>query len=406
MKVFTVGGFVRDHLLGIPASDKDFVVVGATPEQMIELGYTPVGKDFPVFLHPESKDEYALARTERKSGNGYSGFICYSSPDVTLEQDLSRRDLTINAMAMSESGYVIDPYGGRTDMYSKVLRHVGVSFKEDPLRVLRLARFAARYSDFTIDPTTIALCKELVASGELNYLVPERVWKELSRGMMESKPSRMFEVLHTVGALSKLLPEVDKLIGIPQPVMHHPEGDVWNHVMMALDLAAKEKASLEVRFSILMHDLGKGVTAPSEYPKHHGHEDSGVPLVDIVCDRFKVPATCRELAILSAGNHGVIHSAMSLKASTIVSLFKNVDVYRKPARFFELLDVCSLDARGRKDREANEYPPKDYLLIAFNAVKTVNPGEIAIKCSNKQMIPARIHEARVSAVKKILKNFK
>lgn len=403
MKIFKVGGVVRDYLLSIPAKDTDFVVVGSTPEQMIELGFTPVGSDFPVFLHPVTKDEYALARTERKNGKGYTGFICYSAPDVTLEQDLSRRDLTINAMAMSESGYIIDPYGGRKDLFSKVLRHVGPSFKEDPLRILRLARFAARYSDFTVDPTTISLCKELVASGELDYLVAERVWKEISRGLMEKKPSRMFEVLHTVGALSKLLPEVDKLIGIPQPIMHHPEGDVWNHVMMALDLAAKENASLEVRFAILMHDLGKGVTEPSEYPKHHGHEESGVPLVKMVCDRVKVPSTCRELAIISTSNHGVIHSAMNLKASTIVSLFKKVDVYRKQDRFFELLDVCSFDARGRKDRESDAYPQNDYLLTAFNAVKTVDSGEIAIKCSNKQMIPARIHEARVSAVKKAIK---
>lgn len=403
MEIFAVGGFVRDHFLGIPASDKDYVVVGSTPEEMISSGFTPVGNDFPVFLHPTTKEEYALARTERKNGKGYAGFICYASPEVTLEQDLGRRDLTINAMAMSDTGMLIDPYNGIVDLKNKVLRHVGESFKEDPLRILRLARFAARYSDFTIDSATIDFCKDMVAAGEVDHLVPERVWKELSKGLMENAPSKMFEVLYTVGALQKLIPELANLKGIEQPIMHHPEGDVWTHVMMVVDLSAKEKESLGVRFASLVHDLGKGITPANEWPRHLGHEEAGVPLIENVCKRFKISSDVKDLAVISSEMHLKIHNAYTLNAKTIVNVLKSVDAFRRPSRFVDMLSVCEFDARGRKGKESFTYTQKEFFIKAFEATKTVKEGEIARECTDTNLIRARIHEARVSAVKKFVK---
>jgi tRNA nucleotidyltransferase (CCA-adding enzyme) len=403
MKTFIVGGAVRDILLGRKPKDYDYVVVGSTPEEMLALGYAPVGKDFPVFLHPETKAEYALARTERKTGHGYKGFAVHTSPDVTLEEDLGRRDLTINAMAVDDTDHIVDPYDGQEDVRNRLLRHVRAeAFIEDPVRVLRLARFAARYTDFTVAPETLALCRSMVAAGELNHLVAERVWQEFEKGLMEPQPSRMFEVLRACGALAVLLPELDRLAGVPQPAAHHPEVDTFVHVMMVVDLAAERDESLEVRFAVLMHDLGKGVTPAELWPAHPGHDAAGVPLVQAVCKRLKVPSDCRELAVAMSREHTLIHRTSELKATSMIHLFKRVDAFRRPERLDALLRACECDARGRLGLKDREYPQADWLRVAFAAAKSVNGGEIASLCKEKIHIPERLHGERTRKVKAAL----
>lgn len=399
MQIYTVGGAVRDELLGLPVADRDHVVVGATPEQLLELGYRPVGRDFPVFLHPQTHEEYALARTERKSAPGYTGFVVHAAPEVTLEQDLARRDLTINAMARDASGMVIDPYDGRRDLADRVLRHVGPAFVEDPVRILRLARFAARFGDFTVAPETLDLMRTMVAAGEVDALVPERVWQELARGLMEPLPSRMLEVLWSCGALERLLPEVDRLFGVPQPAQHHPEIDTGVHVLLAVDAAARHGFALTVRFAVLLHDLGKGLTETGQWPHHHGHEESGVELARAVCARLKVPTDCRDLALLAAREHSVIHRAGELKPSTVVRLIERCDGLRRPERFVELLDACACDFHGRAGNQAQHYAPRDILLGALGAVRDVDAGAIARQAGDPAQIAARLHEARVAAVR-------
>ncbi len=336
MQIYMVGGAVRDKLLGRPVNDHDWVVVGATPEQMLAQGYLPVGRDFPVFLHPETREEYALARTERKSGRGYRGFVVQSSPDVTLEEDLSRRDLTINSIASStdESGAtrLFDPYRGENDLRARVLRHVTDAFREDPVRILRVARFAARFTDFTVAPETMQLMREMVEHGEVDHLVPERVWQELARGLMEEKPSRMCEVLRDCGALQVLLPEVARLWGVPQRADYHPEVDTGVHLMMVLDMAARLSAPLTVRFACLAHDLGKGTTPADVLPRHIDHETRSAELLKDVAERLRVPVDCRETAEVVAREHGHIHRSADLSSAALVRLLERCDAIRKPLR--------------------------------------------------------------------------
>ncbi len=388
MKTYVVGGAVRDRLLGRPVADRDHVVVGATPDDMIALGYQPVGKDFPVFLHPDTHEEYALARTERKSGHGYKGFVVYAAPDVTLEDDLRRRDLTINAMAEDESGRLIDPHGGQRDLAAKVFRHVGEAFAEDPVRILRVARFAARFADFGVAPETLGLMRQMVENGEVDALVPERVWQEVARGLMEAKPARMFQVLRDCGALARLFPEIDRLFGVPQPPEHHPEVDTGVHVMLVVDWAAAQGFDLPVRFAALTHDLGKGVTPPEYWPKHHGHEAKSVALVRALCERVRAPADCRELAIAVARDHGNVHRALELRPATLLELLERVDALRRPERFEQFVRACECDFRGRPGYEARPYPPADYLRQALAIVQGVDAGAIAVRVE-----PARIRDA-------------
>ncbi len=377
MKTYMVGGAVRDALLGLPVHDHDWVAVGATPEEMVAAGYTPVGKDFPVFLHPQTKEEVALARTERKSGPGYRGFTVHADPGVTLEEDLMRRDLTINAMARDEDGSLIDPYGGERDLRARVLRHVSPAFAEDPVRILRLARFAARFADFTVAPETTALMREMVEAGEVDALVAERVWQELARGLMERTPSRMFEVLRRCGALRKLLPEVDRLWGVPQPEAHHPEVDTGVHLMLVLDMAARLDAPLTVRFACLGHDLGKGTTPADQLPRHIAHEARSVKLVEAVCERLRVPNDCRELAVVVAREHGNVHRSGELNAAAVMRLLDRCDAWRRPQRFRELLLACECDARGRTGLEDQPYPQRERLQRALDAALTVDTAAVS-----------------------------
>ena len=406
MQIYMVGGAVRDKLLGRPVNDHDWVVVGATPEQMLAQGYLPVGRDFPVFLHPETREEYALARTERKSGRGYRGFVVQSSPDVTLEEDLSRRDLTINSIAVStdESGAtrLFDPYHGEKDLHERVLRHVTDAFREDPVRILRVARFAARFTDFTVAPETMQLMREMVEHGEVDHLVPERVWQELARGLMEQKPSRMFEVLRECGALQVLLPEVARLWGVPQRADYHPEVDTGVHLMMVLDMAARLSAPLTVRFACLAHDLGKGTTPADVLPRHIDHETRSAELLKDVAERLRVPVDCRETADVVAREHGHIHRSQDLSAAALVSLLERCDAIRKPERFAEILLACECDARGRLGFEESAYPQRPRLLAALAAVQSVITREIAAQAASKgqsgPQVGALIHQARVEAV--------
>ena len=399
MKTYLVGGAVRDILLGRPVKDQDWVVVGATVEHMLSLGFLPVGQDFPVFLHPQTREEHALARTERKSAPGYKGFTVHAHPSVTLEEDLGRRDLTINAIAADDSDHLVDPYGGQADIEAKVLRHVrSESFVEDPVRVLRLARFAARYADFSVAPETLALCEDMVASGELDHLVPERVWQELAKGLMEQAPSRMVEVLRACGALRVLLPELDRLWGVPQPAAHHPEVDTGVHVMMALDLAAKESCPLEVRFAVLVHDLGKGLTAPEILPAHHGHEEAGVPLVDAVCERLRVPRACRDLAVLVTREHTQVHRCHTLRPGTVVSLLERLDAFRRPARFEQVLLACELDARGRLGLESREYASRPWMQAALARAQSADVAQVVALNKDKRYLAQQIHAARTHAL--------
>jgi tRNA nucleotidyltransferase (CCA-adding enzyme) len=403
MKTYVVGGAVRDELLGLPVQDHDHVVVGATPDEMIARGFTPVGKDFPVFLHPITHEEYALARTERKTAPGYKGFLFHAEPDVTLEEDLVRRDLTINAMARAEDGTISDPFGGREDIQEKIFRHVSAAFAEDPVRILRVARFAARFTDFTVAPETNALMQQMVREGEVDALVPERVWQEIARGLMEAKPSRMFEVLRDCGALARILPELDALWGVPQPEKYHPEIDTGIHVMMAIDYAAQRNYSLPIRFAALMHDLGKGATPPSEWPRHHGHEAHSVELVEQVCKRLKIPNDCRDLARMTAREHGNVGRALELRANTMVTLFERCDAFRKPQRFADMLRASECDHRGRTGFADKPFPQAAYLEQALNTARAVDAGEVAQRYGDQpQRIPEAIHKARVDAVSRVV----
>ena len=463
MQTYLVGGAVRDALLGLPVQDRDWVVVGATPEQMVAHGFLPVGKDFPVFLHPVTHEEYALARTERKTAPGYKGFVVHAAPDVTLEQDLARRDLTINSIAnysirtwanaifdpsntadtpktalqsdkraetqaddgdgddirhgfqpefeldkseLDESeldrGHLIDPHGGQQDLRNKVLRHVTDAFREDPVRILRVARFAARFADFSVAPETMQLMREMVADGEADHLVPERVWQELARGLMAHKPSRMFEVLRECGALERLLPEVNKLWGVPQRAEYHPEIDTGVHLMMVLDMSARLDAPLAVRFACLCHDLGKGSTPADVLPKHIGHEIRSAKLLKDVCQRLRVPTECRELADVVAREHGNIHRSLDFNAAALVRLLERCDAIRKPARLASVLLACECDARGRLGLDDAAYPQRQRLLDALAAAQSVATEPIAAQAIAQgisgEKIGTMVHAARVAAV--------
>ncbi len=401
LKFYCVGGAVRDRLLGLAVQDHDWVVVGGTPEAMTARGFQPVGKDFPVFLHPQTHEEYALARTERKIARGYKGFDVHAAPDVTLEQDLLRRDFTINAMAQDADGNLIDPYGGEADLRAGILRHVSSAFSEDPVRILRAARFVARFG-FAIAPETQDLMRGMVSNGEVDALVAERVWQELARGLMERFPSRFFMTLRECGALTKILPEVDALFGVPQPAQYHPEIDCGVHTMMVVDQAARHNYALEVRFSALTHDLGKGNTPRDILPRHIGHEKRSVDLLRALCERLRVPGECRNLGLLVARYHGDVHRAKELRPDTIVSLFQSCDAWRKPERFRLMLQACASDAHGRTGHEDDAYPQADYLLRALHAAQTVNAGEIAQQCEDHNLIAEKVREARIVAVERAI----
>lgn len=402
MKIYRVGGAVRDALLGLPVRDHDWVVVGATPEALAAAGYLPVGKDFPVFLHPQTREEYALARTERKTAQGYHGFAVHAAPDVTLEEDLARRDLTLNAIAQDADGKLTDPYGGQRDIKARVLRHVTSAFAEDPVRILRVARFAARFTDFSVAPETLQLMRDMVAGGEVDALVPERVWQELARGLMERQPSRMFEVLRSCGALAKLLPEVDRLWGVPQRAEYHPEIDTGVHLMMVLDMAAQLDAPLPVRFACLGHDLGKGTTPVAELPRHIGHEERSARLLKGLCQRLRVPTDCREIADVVAREHGNIHRSGEFNPAALVRLLERCDAFRKPQRFADILLACECDARGRLGLSEQPYPQRQRLLLALTAAQSVPTHEVAAAAEAQgesgAKIGERVHAARVQAV--------
>lgn len=402
LAVYQVGGSVRDQLLGIDSPDRDFVVVGAEPHIMIERGFRAVGRDFPVFLHPETAEEYALARTERKSGHGYHGFVFHAGPEVTLEQDLARRDLTVNAMALDTDGQLIDPYNGRLDLNQRVLRHVSDAFREDPVRILRLARFATRFGDFSISPATLELCLTMVAAGEVEHLVAERVWQEMSRALMHPQPSRFFEVLREVGALAVILPELDALFGVPQPERYHPEIDSGRHTLMVIDQAARLEADLPVRFACLVHDLGKALTPPEHWPSHRGHERSGLEPVAEVCRRLAVPRECRDLALLVCEFHLHAHRALELRPETVVKLFQRLDVFRRPERLDRFLLATQADLRGRLGRENDAYPQGDYLRQAFGVAREVEAAaflERGLKGPKIAAAMAREQAARIAAVR-------
>ncbi len=417
MTTYAVGGAVRDALLGLAVQDRDWVVVGSTPEAMTAQGYVPVGKDFPVFLHPKSREEYALARTERKTARGYKGFAVQAAPDVTLEEDLARRDLTINAMAVPEAlahaapstwtGLIVDPYDGQRDLQAKVLRHVTEAFTEDPVRILRLARFAARFADFSVADETMALMRQMVEGGEVDHLVPERVWQELAKGLMSTKPSRMFEVLRACGALKVLLPELDRLWGVPQRAEYHPEVDTGAHMMLVLDMAAQLNTPLSVRVACLFHDLGKGNTPADVLPRHIGHEGRSVKLLLKVCDRLRVPSDCKELAEVVAREHGNIHRSAELNAEAVMRLLERCDAVRQAERFARVLQACECDARGRLGLADAAYPQAERLMLAQKAALSVETAPIAQAAAQEGLkgpqIGERITQARVQAIRKVLR---
>lgn len=396
--IYCVGGAVRDRLLGLPVNDHDWVVVGTTPEAMEKAGFKPVGKDFPVFLHPKTHEEYALARTERKSGHGYKGFVVHASPDVTLEEDLARRDLTINAMAEDANGTVIDPFRGQDDLQAGILRHVSPAFVEDPVRILRLARFAARFG-FSVASETQALMKQMVDNGEVDHLVPERVWQEFARGLMEKSPSRMLSILRDCGALARLLPEIDRLFGVPQRADYHPEVDTGIHTLMVLDQAARMNLPLAGRWAALLHDLGKAETPADILPRHIGHEHRGLPLVEGLCERLRAPSDCRDLAMMTCREHGLVHTALDLRPDTVLSLFTRCDAWRRPERFALLLHACLADARGRTGFEACDYPQAGYLQRLLEAATAISTADIARSTSDKAAIPEAIRKARIEAIR-------
>lgn len=401
MQFYKVGGAVRDRLLGRPISEVDWVVVGASAEQMLELGYRPVGADFPVFLHPQTGEEYALARTERKSGRGYGGFTFHASPEVTLEEDLIRRDLTVNAMAEDEQGRLIDPYGGQQDLAARLLRHVSPAFAEDPLRVLRVARFAARYAPlgFAVAPETLALMRQLAESGELADLTPERSWKEISRALMEPRPDVFIEVLRDCCALAALLPEVDALFGVPQPEAHHPEIDTGVHVLAVLRQCAEHDQPLSVRWACLLHDVGKGLTPEAEWPRHIAHEHRGLRLIEAINARCKVPRDCAELASLVGEFHTHGHRALELRPSTLLELLQRFDVFRRPQRFAEFVAACEMDARGRQGLEQRDYPQAAYLLGAAEAARQVPVKPLLEKGFKGAELGKALNRERLKAIK-------
>lgn len=401
MKTYLVGGAVRDRLLGLPVTEHDYVVVGATPAEMTALGYKPVGKDFPVFLHPDTKDEYALARTERKTARGYHGFEFHTAPDVTLEDDLRRRDLTINAMAEDEQGNLVDPYHGQRDLTARLLRHVSPAFAEDPVRVLRVARFAARFAPlgFKLADETLALMRELSESGEVDALVAERVWQETVKALQTRTPSVYFLTLRECGALKRIFPELDRLFGVPQPEKWHPEIDTGVHVMMVLDQAARLSDDLGVRFAALTHDLGKGTTPADILPHHYGHEERSVKLVEALSERIRVPRELRELAVIVARHHGLVHKVEELRPDTILKLLESVDAFRRPERFELFLLACEADHRGRTGLEDTPFPQADYLRKAFAAANAVSVQSLNIAGLKGPEIGVRVHEARLAAIK-------
>ncbi|MDE1887457.1 MAG: multifunctional CCA addition/repair protein [Gammaproteobacteria bacterium] len=400
MQIYLVGGAVRDRLLGLPVQERDWVVVGATPDEMLALGYRPVGKDFPVFLHPETHEEYALARTERKTGRGYHGFEFHSAPQVTLEDDLKRRDLTINALAEDAQGKLIDPYGGARDLDARVLRHVSPAFAEDPVRVLRVARFAARFAllGFRLAPETLALMRAMAGNGEVDALIAERVWQETVKALATERPSVFFQTLRECDALARVFPELDRLFGVPQPAEHHPEIDTGVHVMLVLDQAARLSPDPALRFAALVHDLGKGTTPADKLPHHYGHEERGAELVDALCERLRVPREFRELALLAARFHGKVHRAAELRPETALRLLQDSDAFRRPQRFEQLLLACEADARGRSGLEARPYPQAELLRRARAAAAAVSiPGG-----TSGAEIGKRLNQARLLAVRKAL----
>ena len=407
MKTYQVGGSVRDQLLGLLAVDRDYAVVGATVDEMLAAGFQPVGKDFPVFLHPETKEEYALARTERKSGRGYTGFAFQAAPDVTLEEDLLRRDLTINAMAFEADGTLIDPYGGAKDIEAKVLRHVSDAFAEDPLRVLRLARFAARFTEFTVAPETLALCKQLVSDGEVRELVAERVWQEISRGLMEAQPSRMFDVLRACGALAELAPELDRLWGVPQKAQWHPEIDTGIHIMQVIDYAANRGWPLATRFAALTHDLGKGLTPADILPAHHAHEARSVKLVAGLCERWRVPRDCADLATHVAAEHGNLGKLADMRPATVHDVLMRCDVLRRPERFVQMLDACEADKSSRRavglpESAGEPFTARADATAALAAMQSVDAGGVATAMAalgKPERIPAAVRQARIEAIR-------
>ena len=401
MQIYKVGGAVRDSLLGRTVSEEDWVVVGASAEQMLELGYRPVGADFPVFLHPQTGEEYALARTERKSGRGYGGFTFHASPDVTLEQDLIRRDLTVNAMAEDDQGNLIDPYNGQQDLKARILRHVSPAFAEDPLRVLRVARFAARYAPlgFSVAPETLALMRELAESGELAHLTAERSWKEISRALMEPRPDVFVQVLRDCAALAALLPEVDDLFGVPQPQAHHPEIDTGEHVLSVLRQCAEHDQPLNVRWASLLHDVGKGLTPEDQWPRHIAHEQKGLRLIQAINERCKAPRDCAELAMLVGEFHTHGHRALELRPSTLLELLQRFDVFRRPQRFAEFVAACEMDARGRLGLEQREYPQGAYLLGAAEAARQVPVKPLLEKGFKGAELGEALSRARLQALK-------
>lgn len=413
MKVYLVGGAVRDQLLGLPVKDRDWIVVGTAPATLLSLGYQQVGKDFPVFLNPKTKEEYALARTERKSSVGYTGFICDFSPTITLEQDLIRRDLTINAMAQSEDGEIIDPYGGKQDLETRILRHISPAFSEDPLRVLRVARFAARYHSlgFKIASETLSLMAELAQSGELQYLTAERVWLETEKALNEKNPEIYFETLHKTGALSVLFPEIDALYGVPNPVKHHPEVDSFIHTMLVLKQAVNLTENnpilnkSAVRFAAICHDLGKALTPQNILPHHYGHEQAGIKPTRSLCKRLKVPSYFQELAELTCEFHTHIHKAFELRAETVITLFNRFDVWRKPQRFQEFLQVCLADTRGRTGFENKDYPQIDYINQLLQAANEVDVQQVIADGFEKQEIRNELTKRRILAVKQTKANY-
>jgi tRNA nucleotidyltransferase (CCA-adding enzyme) len=398
MNIYCVGGAVRDELLGLPIQDRDYVVVGATPEEMTQAGYKPVGKDFPVFLHPNTHEEYALARTERKTAKGYKGFQVHASPEVTLEQDLARRDLTINAIAKSIDDELIDPFHGQRDIQAKVLRHVSEAFVEDPVRILRLARFAARFTAFTVADDTMQLMRNMVQAGEVDALVPERVWQELAKGLMEAQPSRMFEVLRSCGALARIFPELDRLWGVPQPPKHHPEIDTGVHIMLVIDYAAQQGFNLPVRFAALTHDLGKGTTPKDVLPRHIGHEARSVSLLKDVVKRLRVPNYCKELAVIVAQFHGKLHAVANMKPSTLLHFLMELDAIRQPQRFQLFLQACESDSRGRTGLENCALPEAELLQEALATIMKVDAGKIAQQYSDSEQIKQAVFEARLVAL--------
>ncbi|MGD8206544.1 MAG: multifunctional CCA addition/repair protein [Thiohalocapsa sp.] len=400
LETYLVGGAVRDRLLGLSVREHDYVVVGATPEAMRARGFKQVGKDFPVFLHPETKDEYALARTERKIGPGYHGFSVQAEPGVTLEQDLERRDLTINALAEDADGRVIDPFGGIADLDRRRLRHVSPAFVEDPVRILRVARFAARLAPlgFSVAEETVALMRAMVEDGEVDALVPERVWQELVKALGDARPSRFFEVLRSCGALARLLPELDRLWGVPQPPGWHPEIDTGVHVMMVVDMAARLSDVIEVRFAALCHDLGKGTTPPEILPRHRGHEERGVELLASVCQRLRVPKRFCDLARITTRYHGQVHKAAELRGTTLLALFEGCDLFRRPERFEQMLVACEADYRGRAGFEERDYPAGELLRRCAEAVTTLDLRPVIAAAGEAEQIPELIRRARLAAI--------